>query len=225
MIIIFLRTIILYCIIVVAFRIMGKRQIGELEPSELVTAVLISELACIPMQDSRIPLLAGVVPVLTLLAFELLVSAVTMKSIKLRLLLCGSPSIVVREGKPVQHAMKKNRLTIDELAEQLRKNGITDISTVKYAILETDGTLSMIPYAASEPPTASDMGVKAAQTALTTILVSNGRVLSENLKFRSLDNRWLEKTLKSRGIDDIKDVFLLSIDDDKKIYLVKVDGA
>lgn len=224
MIIVFLRTIILYCVIVILFRVMGKRQVGELEPSELVIAVLISELACIPMQDTRIPLIAGIIPVLTLLAFELIISTATMKNIKLRLLLCGSPSIVIKDGKPVQAAMIKNRITIDELIEQLRKSSITDFSSVKYAVLETDGNLSIIQYANSIPPTAKDLGVKAEQTGLATILVSSGRILDNNLLYRGLDRKWLDEIIKNYGIHSIKQIFLLTIDDNHKIYLEKMDG-
>ena len=139
----FVRTIILYFLIVVGMRLMGKRQIGELEPSELVLTMMISDLATVPMQDFGIPLLTGVVPILALLAMTMILSVLTMKSIRFRALLCGRPSVVIRRGEIDQGEMRRNRLTVDELLEELRSQGYTDPQKVEYAILETNGQLSV----------------------------------------------------------------------------------
>ena len=152
MVIAFLRTIILYIFIIAGIRLMGKRQVGELEPSELVLALLIADLAAVPMQDFGIPLLTGLIPILTLLCITMALSVLTMKSIKFRAVLCGRPSIIVENGKLRQGEMKRNRFTVDELMEELRMKGVTDLSTVKYAILETNGQLSVLPFAAQKPP-------------------------------------------------------------------------
>ena len=135
------RTVILYLIIIAGIRLMGKRQVGELEPSELVLSLLIADLASVPMQDQGIPLLAGIIPILTLLSLAMIFSVATMKSITLRAILCGRPSVVIRSGKFDQEEMRRNRLTVDELLEELRIQGYTDLSLIKYAILETNGQL------------------------------------------------------------------------------------
>ena len=134
-----IRTIILYILIIAGVRLMGKRQVGELEPSELVLSLIIADLASVPMQDYGIPLLTGVVPILTLLAVTMILSVLTMKSVRFRALLCGRPSMVIQNGTLVQGEMAKTRLTVDELLEELRIKGYTDISQIKYAILETNG--------------------------------------------------------------------------------------
>ena len=131
MVIAFLRTIILYLFIIVGLRLMGKRQVGELEPSELVLALLIADLAAVPMQDFGIPLLTGIIPILTLLCLTMALSVLTMKSVRFRAVLCGRPSIIVENGKLHQREMQKNRFTVDELMEELRMRGITDLNSIK----------------------------------------------------------------------------------------------
>ena len=133
------RTVILYFLIMIGLRLMGKRQIGELEPSELVLTMMISDLATVPMQDFGIPLVNGVIPIVTLLAMSMLLSCVSLRNVRFRTLICGKPAIIIRNGKLQQDAMRHNRLTLDELFEELRTQGVTDISDVKYAILETGG--------------------------------------------------------------------------------------
>ena len=143
-----IRALLIYFTVILAMRIMGKRQIGELEPTELVLTMLISDLAAVPMQDFGIPLLNGVVPIVTLLALSMLLSYGCMRSIRLRRLVCGSPTTLIKDGILQQAAMRANRFTLDELIEALRSQGVTDLTTVKYAILETDGQLSVLLYPA-----------------------------------------------------------------------------
>ena len=131
----FVRTIILYFLIVVGMRLMGKRQIGELEPSELVLTMMISDLAAVPMQDFGIPLLSGLLPILTLLALSLLLSQLSLRSLRLRALICGTPTVLIRGGKLQQDAMRKNRFTIDELMEELREQGVTYSDTMELGIM------------------------------------------------------------------------------------------
>ena len=146
------RTVILYLLIIAGVRLMGKRQVGELEPSELVLSLIIADLASVPMQDFGIPLLTGVVPILTLLSLTMILSVLTMKSVRFRALLCGRPSVVLRDGRIDQREMARNRLTVDELLEELRCQGYTDLAAVKYAILETNGQLSVLPRTGTSPP-------------------------------------------------------------------------
>lgn len=218
MIIAFARTIILYLLIIAGIRLMGKRQVGELEPSELVLALLIADLAAVPMQDFGIPLLTGIIPILTLLCITMIISVISMKSVKFRALLCGRPSIIVENGVLHQQEMAKNRFTVDELMEELRMKGITDISTVKYAILETNGQISVLPYANQKPPIAKDMNVTVQEAGLPAVIISDGRILEHNLKLRGYDRNWLNKQLSAHGVKKIEEVYLLAADELGQVY-------
>lgn len=220
MVIAFLRTIILYLLIIAGIRLMGKRQVGELEPSELVLALLIADLAAVPMQDFGIPLLTGIIPIFTLLCITMILSVLTMKSVKFRAIICGRPSIIVENGKLHQREMKKNRFTVDELMEELRMKGITDISTVKYAILETNGQISVLPYANQLPVTAEQMNVTPEDVGLPLVIINDGRVLDHNLKVRGFNREWLDKQLAQHKIKHTQDVFLLTVDEQNRVYFV-----
>lgn len=220
-----IRTIILYFIIIVGIRLMGKRQIGELEPSELVLSLLIADLAAVPMQDFGIPLLMGVIPILTLLCLSTILSVLTVKSIRFRALLCSRPSIVMQDGKILPREMIKNRFTVDELMEELRVAGVTDLSTVKYAVLETTGRVSVLPYARDCPATAQDLGLSTSDPGLPMAVISDGRVLSQNLKQRGLDQAWLEEQLRTNGISSPRQVFLMTVDERGQVYLIKKERA
>ena len=137
----FARTVILYILIMLGIRLMGKRQIGELEPSELVLTMMISDLATVPMQDFGIPLLAGVIPIITLLSLSMLLSQLSLRSLRFRALVCGTPTVLIQNGKLQQNAMRKNRYTLDELLEELREQGVFNLEDVKYAILDTNVTV------------------------------------------------------------------------------------
>ena len=215
----FVRTIILYFLIVVGMRLMGKRQIGELEPSELVLTMMISDLAAVPMQDFGIPLLSGLLPILTLLALSLLLSQLSLRSLRLRALICGTPTVLIRGGKLQQDAMRKNRFTIDELMEELREQGVTRIEDVKYAVLENSGQLSVLPWAKAKPPTAEDLSLTLEEDALPTVLINDGRVLRNNLRLCGRDEVWLQKILKQEHCS-AKEVFLLTVDENGKTLCV-----
>lgn len=220
----FVRTILLYILIIVGIRLMGKRQVGELEPSELVLSLLIADLASVPMQDYGIPMITGVVPILTLLALTMILSVLTMKSITFRSLLCGRPSIIIREGVVDQREMARNRLTVDELLEELRTKGYTDPSLVKYAVLETNGQLSVLPFAAQKPPTAQQLDMKVSEPGLPLVIITDGRLLEHNLSALGKNNAWLEKQLAKRGCEDVRQVFLLLADRDKQFLLIRKEG-
>lgn len=221
MVVAFVRTIILYLLIIAGVRLMGKRQVGELEPSELVLALLIADLAAVPMQDFGIPLLTGIIPILTLLCITMIISVISMKSIKFRALLCGRPSIIVENGKLHQHEMAKNRFTVDELMEELRMKGVTDISTVKYAILETNGQISVLPFSDQKPPTAKDMAVVVQDAGLPVVIINDGRILEHNLKLRGYDQNWLTKQLTAHGVKKIEEVYLLTADELGQVYFAR----
>ena len=219
-----IRTVILYLLIIVGIRLMGKRQIGQLEPSELVLSLLIADLAAVPMQNFGIPLLMGIIPILTLLCLSTILSVLTVKSIRFRALLCSRPSIVVQDGQILIKEMVKNRFTVDELMEELRVAGITDLSSVKYAVLETTGRISVLPKAEEKPVTVKDMKLPAQDNGLPVILISDGRILSQNLKIRNLTEAWLKKQLRQRDVQDIRHVFLMTVDEKGHIYLAEKEG-
>lgn len=215
-----IRSVILYVILVLGIRLMGKRQVGELEPSELVLSLVIADLAAVPMQDYGIPLLSGVLPILTLLCLTMTVSVLTMKSLRLRTLICGRPSIVIRDGVPDQREMARNRLTVDELLEELRGQGIAGFSDVKYAVLETNGRLSVLPFAAQRPPTCQELGLTPEETTLPVVIISDGVVLEENLALLGFSRTWLNAQLKKTGCSHPRQVFLLCADRSGQVSVI-----
>ena len=221
----FARTVILYTIIIAGIRLMGKRQVGELEPSELVLSLIIADLASVPMQDYGIPLLAGVVPILTLLSLTMVISVLTMKSPALRTVLCGRPSVIISNGKLDQREMARNRLTADELLEELRCQGYCDLSAVHFAILETNGRLSVLPYAAQKPPAAQSLGLSPEEPGLALPVISDGRLLEDNLKLRGYDRNWLEKRLAEHGLHRQSEVFLMTVDLLGTVVVIKKEGG
>lgn len=218
-----LRTIILYILIIGGIRLMGKRQVGELEPSELVLSLIIADLASVPMQDYGIPLLTGVIPILTLLSVTMILSVLTVKSVRFRAILCGKPSIIIRDGQMDQREMARNRLTVDELLEELRGKGYTDPAMIKYAILETNGLLSVLPYANQKPPTARQLKVSVQEGGLPLVVVSDGHLLEHNLKALGKDRSWLDKQLAQRDCPALDRVFLLLVDQADNLYLARKD--
>ncbi len=221
MIIAFIRTILLYLILIVAMRMMGKRQIGQLEPSELVVAVLLSELAAVPMQDMSIPLLSGVIPIITLLSMELLLSSGVLRSRRFRTVLCGRPSIIIEKGKILEGQLKRNQMTLEELLCELRVLGISDPATVEYAILETNGKISALLFPAHRPVTTEEAGkTPALSGGLPMVLVGDGKLYEHNRQLRGVSRQWVEDALKAEGISEIRDVFLMLVDETNGVYLI-----
>ena len=221
----FSRTILLYLLIVVGMRLMGKRQIGELEPSELVLTMMISDLASVPMQDFGIPLLAGFIPILTLLALSLFLSQLSLHNLRFRRLMCGSPTILIRNGEIQQSAMRKNRLTLDELLEELREQGYSNLKDIKYAILENSGQLSVFPWTAQQPPTVEQLGLEIQDdVTLPVVLINDGRVLQKNLTACGRDARWLQKQLQAEKVSSPREVFLLTLDEQGSVFCVKKEA-
>ena len=211
MILSLLRTVILYLVLIAAMRMLGKRQIGQLEPSEFVVAMLIADLASIPMQNSGIPLLSGLVPILTVLGLELVLSGFAMGSVKFRRLLCGKPVILIENGHLIQKNLRQTRVTLDELTAKLRLKDVLDITTVQYAILETDGNLSVFPYPKDAPATAKEAGIHPKKQYIPLTIIEDGFFSAENLQKAGKDARWLERVLEERRTD-ISTTFLLTVD-------------
>ena len=214
-----LRTVILYFLIMTGLRLMGKRQIGELEPSELVLTMMISDLATVPMQDFGIPLLAGVIPILTLLSLSMLLSQLSLLSLRFRELMCGTPSILIRNGKLQQDAMRKNRYTLDELLEQLRGQGYVSVDEVRWAVLENSGQLSILPWARQRPPTAEELGLTPEEDELPFILINDGRIVRRNLARSGRNEAWLQKELRRTG-HSAGEIFLLTVDGSGKVLRI-----
>ena len=221
----FIRAIILYLLIIAGIRLMGKRQVGELEPSELVLSLIIADLAAVPMQDFGIPLLAGIIPILTLLALTMMLSVLTMKCVAFRTLLCGRPSVIIRRGTIDQGEMRRNRLTVDELLEELRAQGYASPAGVAYAILETNGQLSVFPWQREQPPVRGELGVEAGEPGLPLVLISDGRLLPQNLSACGCSGAWLQRQLHRRGLQGPEQVFLMTVDETGEVYLAAKEAA
>ena len=219
-----IRTVILYLLIIVGLRLLGKHQLGELEPSELVLALIIADLASVPMQDNGIPLLSGVIPIVVLLCLDLILSAAAMGSIKFRTLICGRPSVIIEKGQVIQKELWRNRFTIDELMAELRCKGYTDLSAIEYAILETSGQLSVLPKTGEKPLTAAQFGLHPQETGLPLVLISDGRLLEHNLKARGYEGTWLNKQLQANGVKRVDQVFLLTVDEGGSVYFAAKEG-
>jgi uncharacterized membrane protein YcaP (DUF421 family) len=207
----YLRTVILYLVLILAIRMMGKRQIGQMEPSEFVVTMLVANLASIPMQDGGIPLFSGLVPIITVLGLELVLSYLSLRSIRLRKLLCGKPVILIENGNILQGNLRKTRITLDELTGHLREKDVLDLQSVQYAILETNGNLSVFPYPKERPATTKEAGIAAGKQYVPLTVVSDGVLMKENLQKTGKDIRWVNKVLSQRNAD-IKSTWLLTVD-------------
>ncbi len=219
MLILPVRTIILYLLVVLIIRIMGKHQIGQLQPFELVITIMISELAAVPMQDTDIPLLHGVIPILTLLFIQISLSILSLKSEKARKIICGGPSILIEKGKINQDELTRLRYNITDLLEQLRLKNMPNIADVEYAILETSGKLSIIPKSLKRPVNPEDLDLDIPYEGLPITLIVDGVLKETNLSRLNLTQEWLRYELNKNGLQDWKQVFLASIDSSGRLYL------
>lgn len=200
MLLIFLRAIILYTLVLLVMRCMGKREIGQLQPFELAISIMIADLASTPMADTGIPLTNGIIPILALLVMHLVISILNIKSIKARQILCGKPSILIYRGKINEKNLKKERFTVNELEERLRGNNIVNIGDVEYAILETSGQITVIQKPNKRTTIPEDFGIEPEYEGIAYDLVVDGKVMYENLKILKKDYDWLKKQVNKFGI-------------------------
>lgn len=221
MLIVLIRTLIVFIVLLVAMRLMGKRQLGELEINELVIAILIANFAAHPLQDIAIPLMNGLLPIIVLLCCELIISGAVVRSTRARVLICGKPSILVANGKINQQEMHKNSFTLDELAEELRNQSVVDISTIQYAVLETDGRLNVILYPSERPVCPSQLGLEVPNATYPIIVINNGELMKKNLPLTGRDEKWLQGELKLRNVKKISDVYYMTVDTLGNIYFAK----
>ena len=193
MLITFFRAIVLYLIVLVVMRLMGKREIGQLQPFELAISIMIADLASIPMTEIGIPIFNGIVPILGLLVMHLIISLINLKSLKAREIICGKPSILIYRGKIIEQELKKQRFTINELEERLRGNNVFNIGDVEYAILETSGQVTVIQKPGKRNVTPEDLNISPDYEGIPYDLVVDGKVMTENLKELGKNYKWLEK--------------------------------
>jgi uncharacterized membrane protein YcaP (DUF421 family) len=212
MIIVVVRTLILYLLVVVALRLMGKREIGQLQPFELVVILMISDLAAIPSENVGIPLLSGIIPILVLLLSSLTLAWITLKSEKARTIVCGTPSILIERGRILEKELTKNNYNLTDLLEELRLKNVPNIADVEFAVLETNGQLSVFPKSQKRPTIPEDFHITTKFEGLPLTIISDGKLNSKNLQQGNKDLPWLKVELKKQTIDKIEDVLLASLD-------------
>ena len=213
----FIRTIILYILVLIVMRLMGKREIGQLQPFELAISIMIADLASVPMTELGIPLSNGIIPILGLLFMHMIISFINMKSIHMRKIICGKPSILIYRGKIDEKILRKERFTVNELQERLRGNNVFNISDVEYAILETNGEITVIQKPDKRTVTPEDLDLHPEYEGIPYDLVVDGKVMYENLKAIGRDYHWLEKQLKKFNATP-QEVLLATINGKEEIF-------
>ena len=217
MILSFFRTTVLYIVLIAVIRLMGKRQIGQMEPSEFVVTMLAANLAAIPMEDAGIPFYSGLVPILTVLGVELVLSGVSMSSVRFRRILCGKPVIMIENGRILRENLLKTRVTLDELTGHLREKDVLDLTTVQYAILETNGNLSVFLYPAEAPASAREAGIVPRPRYLPVTIIEDGVLMNENMEKAGKDEAWVRRVLGNHRAS-IPGTWLLTVDREDHIF-------
>ena len=214
------RTVFVYLVLILVIRLMGKRQIGQMEPSEFVVTMFVANLASILMEDVSLPLYAGLIPILTVLGLELVLAGLSMRSIKIRKLLCGKPVILIENGRIVQENLRKTRITLDELTGHLREKDVLDLQSVQYAILETNGNLSVFPFPKERPASAKEAGIQVKRQYFPVTIISDGKLMKENLSVARKDRKWVDKVLKQKDAT-MEDTWLLTVDGGDRIVFYR----
>lgn len=223
MLITFFRAIVLYIIVLVVMRLMGKREIGQLQPFELAISIMIADLASIPMTEIGIPITNGIIPILGLLIMHLIISIINMKSIKAREIICGKPRILIYRGKIDEKALIKERFTINELEERLRGNNIMNLGDIEYAILETSGQVTVIPKPEKRNVIAEDLNITPEYEGIPYDLVVDGKVMNKNLKKIGKDYNWLKKEVKKFNMNP-EEALIVTYDGKGQIFCQKKEN-
>ena len=224
MFVVMFRTLILFVLVIVAMRIMGKRQIGQLQPYELVVLVIVSALAAIPMEDIAIPLFNSIIPIILLVVFQVVTSYAAQRSEKVRSLVCGRPSIIIQNGKIIESKLREMHLNINDLLEQLRICGYQNITDVEFAIFETNGDLSIIPKSQCRPVQPRDLEIETRYEGVPHPLIVDGNINYENLGKTSLDLLWLQNEMQKQGIGNLNDVLFASLDTEGQLYVQRKEN-
>ncbi|MFO7819957.1 MAG: DUF421 domain-containing protein [Halanaerobacter sp.] len=215
----FFRTLLIYFMILVGMRLMGKREIGELTPIDLVVSLMIAELGVLIIEDKSIGLLKGVIPIFTLVGVEILVSYSSLKSDLIRKLVNGTPAVLIKNGEIIKEEMRRNRYTTHDLLTQLREKEVFNISDVEFAVLETSGELTVIPKSQKRSLTPEDLGLDTDYEGLPVVLVEDGKINQTALKNVDLNKKWLTEELEKRKIDDMAEVLILALETDGNLYI------
>lgn len=218
MLVVLLRGLLLYLCVVAAMRIMGKRQIGQLQPSELVVAIMMADLAAVPMQDKQIPFIDGLIPIATLLLAEVTLSYLSLRNQRIREVVSGVPSVLIANGHLVEAEMRKNRINFSDLSEQLRNKGVFNMEDVEFAILETNGQLSIILKSQKRPVCPADLHIPTKYEGMPVPLILDGDISYDDLKRNGLDEAWLINELNTRRIASAKEVFYAALDSDGHLF-------
>jgi len=216
----YLRTAFLYLVLILAIRMMGKRQIGQMEASEFVVTMLVANLASIPMQDAAIPLYSGLLPILVVLGMELTLSGLILRSVLIRRFFCGKPVILIDNGKVLLENLRRTRVTLDELTGHLRSKDVLDIQEVQFAVLETDGSLSVFPFPENRPASAKEAGISVKKQYLPITIVEDGYVSEENLRKAGKNQQWLEQFLQQNRTAR-RDTLLLTVDSSDHVVFLR----
>ena len=214
------RTVILYAIVIFLIRLMGKRQIGELQPSELVITILISEVASLPMQDNSIPILNSVVPLIVLVSFEIIFAALSLKSHKLRTVMQGHPVIVIREGKIDVEALRKLRLSVNDLISALRQKDVFELSEISYAVFETNGKLSVLLKPINRNATAADLNLSPDDNGMPFAVICDGKINKNAASEAKIDKEEIDRIIIKHN-SDIKNILVMTVYPNKKASIVK----
>lgn len=217
---IFIKTIIIYLFVLIAVRLMGKREIGQLQPFELVVIIIIADVASVPMEDVGTPILNGIIPIFSLLVGQLIISYLNIKFTFFHKLISGKSSVLVSKGKIIEKNLKRQRYTVDGLLEQIRVAGYPDIKDVDYAILETSGEISVIPKVQKNPVTLEDMNIEKEYVGYPRIIIMEGTLYRSNLENLGYEETWLDKKLKEYKLS-VKETFLFIVDEAGNIYYQK----
>lgn len=212
-----MRTIFLYILVLVVMRLMGKREIGQLQPFELAISIMIADLASIPMTDTGIPISNGIIPILGLLLMHLVISLINMKSMKARGVLCGKPTILIYRGRIDEKALKKERFTLNELQERLRGNNVVNLGDVEYAILETNGQVTVIQKPNKRTTIPEDFNIMPEYEGIPYDLVVDGKVMKENLKQIGKDENWLRNQVSKFKVN-LEDALIVTYDGKGQIF-------
>lgn len=223
MLITFFRSILIYIFVLIVMRLMGKREIGQLQPFELAIAIMIADLASIPMTDPGIPISNGIISILGLLVMHLIISIINMKSIKAREVICGKPTILIYRGKIDEKALKKERFTINELEERLRGNNIINLGDVEYAILETSGQVTVIQKPEKRNTIPEDFNIVPEYEGIPYDLVIDGRIMDDNLKALGKNREWLKKQVEKFKMKP-EEALVVTYDGKGQIFCQKKEG-
>ena len=224
MLITFFRAIFLYIVVLIVMRLMGKREIGQLQPFELAISIMIADLASIPMTEIGIPISNGIIPILGLLVMHLIISVVNLKSITARQIICGKPRLLIYRGKIDEEALKKERFTINELEERLRGNNIVNIGDVEYAILETSGQVTIIQKPNKRNSIPEDFGIMPEYEGISYDLVTDGKVMDKNLKILNKSYEWLKREVNKFNIEP-EDALIVTLDGKGQIFCQKKENT